>query len=52
MDHFSHYYTSPNTQARTFMYFLRTAHVGEVSVLIWQEELKTICEARSIRVLE
>jgi aspartate--ammonia ligase len=38
-------------QSRTFMYLLRTAHLGEVSVSIWPQELKDICEPRNIRVL-
>jgi len=39
-------------QSRTYMYLLRTAHLGEVSVTVWPEELKRICEPRNIRVLE
>jgi len=39
-------------QARTYMYFLRTAHLGEVTVTIWPEELKKICAERNIHVLE
>jgi aspartate--ammonia ligase len=39
-------------QSRTYMYLLRTAHLGEVSVTVWPKELKEICEARNIRVLE
>jgi aspartate--ammonia ligase len=39
-------------QARTYMYLLRTAHLGEVTVTVWPKELKEICEARNIRVLE
>jgi len=39
-------------QSRTFMYILRTAHLGEVSVTVWPEELKRICVKRNIRVLE
>ena len=30
-------------QARTYMYLLRTAHLGEVTVTVWPEELKEIC---------
>jgi aspartate--ammonia ligase len=39
-------------QSRTFMYLLRTAHLGEVSVTVWPRQLKDICEARNIHVLE
>ncbi|MBT8322604.1 MAG: aspartate--ammonia ligase, partial [Eudoraea sp.] len=39
-------------QARTYMYLLRTAHLGEVTVSIWPEELKKICAAKNIHVLE
>jgi aspartate--ammonia ligase len=39
-------------QARTYMYFLRTAHLGEVTVSIWPEKLKEICAAKNITVLE
>jgi aspartate--ammonia ligase len=39
-------------QSRTYMYLLRTAHLGEVSVTVWPRELKAICEPRNIRVLE
>ena len=39
-------------QSRTWMYLLRKAHLGEVSVTIWPTELKEICEARNIFVLE
>lgn len=39
-------------QARTFMYLLRTAHLGEVTVSVWPKQLKEICAARNIRVLE
>ncbi len=39
-------------QARTYMYFLRTAHLGEVTVSIWPEKLKEICAAKNIIVLE
>ncbi len=39
-------------QARTYMYLLRTAHIGEVTVTIWPEELKRICKAKNIHVLE
>jgi aspartate--ammonia ligase len=39
-------------QSRTYMYLLRTAHLGEVSVTVWPEKLKHICEARNIHVLD
>ena len=39
-------------QARTFMYLLRTAHIGEVTVSVWPKALKNICERKNIHVLE
>jgi aspartate--ammonia ligase len=39
-------------QARTFMYLLRTAHLGEVTVSVWPRQLKEICAERNIVVLE
>ena len=39
-------------QARTYMYFLRTAHLGEVTVSVWPQQLKDICAERNIHVLE
>jgi aspartate--ammonia ligase len=39
-------------QSRTYMYLLRTAHLGEVSVTIWPQQLKDICAPRNIHVLE
>ena len=39
-------------QSRTYMYLLRTAHIGEVSVTVWPDELKRICAERNIHVLE
>ncbi len=39
-------------QARTYMYLLRTAHLGEVTVSVWPKELKKICAERNIIVLE
>lgn len=39
-------------QSRTYMYLLRTAHLGEVSVTVWPDELKQICEPKNIHVLE
>jgi aspartate--ammonia ligase len=39
-------------QSRTYMYLLRTAHLGEVSVTVWPKILKEICAKRNIHVLE
>jgi aspartate--ammonia ligase len=39
-------------QSRTYMYLLRKAHLGEVSVTVWPRELKQICERKNIHVLE
>ena len=39
-------------QSRTYMYLLRAAHLGEVSVTVWPNELKEICAPRNIHVLE
>ncbi|OPY84295.1 MAG: Aspartate--ammonia ligase [Syntrophus sp. PtaU1.Bin208] len=39
-------------QARTFMYLLRTAHIGEVIVSVWPKELREICAKKNIHVLE
>jgi len=39
-------------QSRTYMYLLRTAHLGEVSVTIWPKQLKEICAKKNIKVLE
>ena len=39
-------------QSRTTMLLLRKAHLGEVSVTLWPKELKDICEAKNIFVLE
>jgi aspartate--ammonia ligase len=39
-------------QSRTYMYILRTAHLGEVSVTVWPKILKDICAKRNIHVLE
>ncbi len=39
-------------QARTYMYLLRTAHLGEVTVSVWPDQLKTICKEKNIHVLE
>ena len=39
-------------QSRTYMYLLRTAHLGEVSVTVWPKVLKDMCAKRNIHVLE
>lgn len=39
-------------QSRTYMYLLRTAHLGEVSVTVWPQALKDICTKHNIHVLE
>jgi aspartate--ammonia ligase len=39
-------------QSRTYMYFLRKAHLGEVSVTVWPQVLKDMCAKRNIHVLE
>lgn len=39
-------------QSRTFMYLLRAAHLGEVTVSIWPKPLKDICAKHNIHVLE
>jgi aspartate--ammonia ligase len=39
-------------QSRVFMLLLRKAHLGEVGVTVWPRELREICEARNIHVLE
>jgi len=39
-------------QSRTYMYLLRTAHLGEVSVTVWPKILKEICAKKNIFVLE
>lgn len=39
-------------QARTLMYILRKAHLGEVTVTVWPKILKEICAKRKIFVLE
>jgi aspartate--ammonia ligase len=39
-------------QARTYMYLLRTAHLGEVTVTVWPKQLKDICAKKNIHVLE
>lgn len=39
-------------QSRTFMYLLRTAHLGEVTVSVWPQVLKEICAKKNIHLLE
>ena len=39
-------------QARTYMYLLRKAHLGEVSVTVWPQILKEMCRTRNIHVLD
>ncbi|NIA26053.1 MAG: aspartate--ammonia ligase [Gammaproteobacteria bacterium] len=39
-------------QSRTYMYLLRKAHLGEVSVTVWPQILKDMCAKRNIVVLE
>jgi aspartate--ammonia ligase len=39
-------------QSRVYMYLLRTAHLGEVSVTIWPKVLKDMCTKKNIHVLE
>jgi len=39
-------------QSRTFMYLLRAAHLGEVTVAVWPKILKDICKKKNIHVLE
>ena len=38
-------------QSRTYMYFLRKAHLGEVTVSVWPQQLKDICAKKNIHVL-
>ena len=39
-------------QSRTYMYLLRKAHLGEVSVTVWPDVLKDMCADKNIFVLE
>lgn len=39
-------------QSRTYMYLLRKAHLGEVSVTVWPQVLKDMCSKKQIFVLE
>lgn len=38
-------------QVRTYMYLLHTAHLGEVTVSVWPQQLKEICEKKNINLL-
>jgi len=38
-------------QSRTYMLLLRKAHLGEVSVTVWPQILKDICDKKNIHVL-
>jgi aspartate--ammonia ligase len=39
-------------QSRTYMYILKKAHLGEVSVTVWPKILKDMCARKDIFVLE
>ncbi|HEY5596986.1 MAG TPA: aspartate--ammonia ligase [Candidatus Bipolaricaulota bacterium] len=39
-------------QSRTYMYLLKKAHLGEVSVTVWPKVLKEMCAKKNIHVLE
>jgi len=39
-------------QSRTYMYVLKKAHLGEVSVTVWPKILKDMCGKKNIHVLE
>ena len=39
-------------QSRTYMYLLRTAHIGEVSVSVWPRILVEMCSRKNIHVLK
>jgi aspartate--ammonia ligase len=39
-------------QSRTYMYLLKKAHIGEVSVTVWPKILKDMCKKKNIYVLE
>lgn len=38
-------------QSRTFMYLLKKAHLGEVSVTVWPKVLRDMCAKKNIHVL-
>jgi aspartate--ammonia ligase len=39
-------------ESRTYMYLLRKAHLGEVSVTVWPKILKEMCSKKNIHVIE
>ena len=39
-------------QFRTYMFLLKKAHLGEVSVTVWPKILKDMCKKKNIHVLE
>ena len=39
-------------QSRTYMYLLRTAHIGEISVSVWPKALVDMCAKKNIHVLK
>ncbi len=39
-------------QSRTYMLLLKKAHIGEVSVTVWPDQLKEVAEKKNIFVLE
>ncbi len=39
-------------QARTYMYLLRKAHLGECTITVWPQILKDMCRAKNIPVLD
>ncbi len=39
-------------QSRTYMYLLRTAHLGEVTVSVWPKQLKDVSAKHNIHILE
>jgi len=39
-------------QSRVYMLLLKKAHIGEVSVTVWPQELRKICEEKNIHVLQ
>ncbi len=39
-------------QERTYMLLLKKAHLGEVSVTVWPDQLKDICSKKNIHVLQ
>jgi aspartate--ammonia ligase len=39
-------------QSRVYMLLLKKAHIGEVSVTVWPQQLRDICEQKNIHVLQ